>query len=100
MRCPRCRTPLKLLITVEVPKAMTLPTKQIIHAKPKSQIHEFMERLEPKREHKGKPKPKHQQTYTKEPVEPIKPPKLVTVQNATIRLFWCERCGVFVKTIK
>jgi hypothetical protein len=71
-----------------------------MHVKPTSQIPELIERLEPE--------PKPSKRKKREPkikaVEPIvkqfKPPKLVTVQNAKIKLYWCPECRIFIKAVK
>jgi|GEM_PF-5686832 len=99
MHCPKCHGKLQL-VKVACAEAVTLPTKQIMHVKPTSQIPELIERLEPE--------PKPSKRKKREPkikaVEPIvkqfKPPKLVTVQNAKIKLYWCPECRIFIKAVK
>ena len=99
MRCPNCHGKLQFAVKVECGKFVTLPAEQIIRVNPKKPFYEFTAlTAEPK------PKPKHlkaEKIGAVEPiVKPVKPLKLVTLQNAKIELYWCPECRIFIKAVK
>ncbi len=97
MRCPNCQGNLQHILTVEMDKPLTLPSKHILYAEPKPQQLDFETELEP--EEKKKRKMRSSVKYVKKVAKHVKPPEFVTVQNAEIRLYWCPTCQVFLKAI-
>jgi hypothetical protein len=88
------------LVKVTCAEAVTLPTKQVMHVKPTSQISEFIERLEPEPKPSKRKKRELKIKAVKPVVKQFIPPKLVTIQNAKIKLYWCPECKIFVRAVE
>jgi hypothetical protein len=88
------------LVKVTCAEAVTLPTKQVMHVKPTSQIPELIERLEPEPKPSKRKKRELKIKAVKPVVKQFIPPKLVTIQNVKIKLYWCPECKIFVRAVE
>ena len=92
MKCPKCGKPLQYVLEIRTAKPVTIPSKQLIYPEPKLT-------LEVKDDSAVTPKRRRRKTIKTEK-EQVKPPKYVTIQEATLKLHWCPKCLVFVKSVE